>query len=309
MNVEFSGHRNFLGLAEAFCSPESSYFHIIPVPYDATSTYGIGSRMGPRAIVDASANLETFDHELGTEPAQAGVFTHPEVQVSVGDPALMLARIEDVVANVVGRGKFPIVLGGEHTVSLGAIRALARSNDFAVVSLDAHADLRDTYQGSPYSHACFLRRAMESAACRAIGVRSISREEMKYAREAGVPLVFAHRLAESLKIDLTSLPERIYVSIDIDVLDPSVVPSTGTPEPGGLSWYGINTILKSLVTGRKVVGFDLVELCPQPGNHGPDFTAAKLIYRMMGLVLGSSPTQGEDWISHGEEEAAEEKTG
>jgi agmatinase len=309
MNVQFSGHRNFLGLAETFCSPESSYFHIIPVPYDATSTYVAGSRMGPRAIIDASVNLETFDHELGTEPASAGIFTHPEIQVSVGDPAVMIARIEEVVAGVVDRGKFPILLGGEHTISLGAIRALARNDEFAVVSLDAHADLKDTYQGSPYSHACFLRRAMESAPCRAIGVRSISREEMEFAREAGVPLLFAHHLVESMDIDLSSLPERIYVSIDIDVFDPSVVPSTGTPEPGGLSWYGVNKVLRSLVAGRKVVGFDLMELCPRAGNHGSDFTAAKLIYRMMGLVLGSSPMQGEDCISHGEKEAAEEKTG
>jgi agmatinase len=309
MNVEFSGQRNFLGLAGAFCSREASYFHIIPVPYDATSTYGVGSRVGPRAIIDASMNLETYDHELDMEPARVGVFTHPEVRVSVGDPAIMIARIEQEVAEVTARGKFPIVLGGEHTVSLGAIRALARREKFAVVSLDAHADLRDTYQGSPLSHACFLRRAMESADCRAIGVRSISKEEMEFARQADVPVVFAHRLADNPEIDLSSLPERIYVSIDIDVLDPSVMPSTGTPEPGGLSWYGVNAILRSLVADRRVVGFDLVELCPQPGNHGPDFTAAKLIYRMMGLVLRSSPMQGEDWKSHGEEEAAEEKAG
>jgi agmatinase len=309
MDIEFSGNRNFLGLSEVFSSPESSFFQVIPVPYDATSTYGVGSRMGPRAIIDASMNVETYDHELDMEPAQAGVFTHPELPVSVGDPIRMLDRIGSRVDEVVSRGGLPVVLGGEHTVSLGAIRALARRREFTVVSLDAHADLRDTYQDSAYSHACFLRRALESADCCAIGVRSISREEIEFAREAGVHIVFAHRLAETAGVDFGFLPERIYVSIDIDVLDPSVMPSTGTPEPGGLSWYGTTAILESLVAGREVVGFDLVELCPQPGNYGPDFTAAKLVYRMMGLVLRSSRLQGEDWIKHGKKEAEEEAGG
>jgi agmatinase len=307
MDIEFSGHRNFLGLAEAFSSPETSYFQVIPVPYDATSTYGVGSRLGPRAVIDASANLEVYDHELDMEAARAGVCTHPELQVSVGDPVRMLERIETAVADVVSRGKFPVVLGGEHTVSLGAIRALARHEDFAVVSLDAHADLRDTFQGSRYSHACFLRRAMESAECCLVGVRSISREEADFARKSGLRIYYAHRLATQVDTDFGHLPDKIYVSIDIDVLDPSVMPSTGTPEPGGLSWYGLDAILRSLVAGRRVVGFDLVELSPQPGNHGPDFTAAKLVYRMMALVLRSLPLQGEDWIRHGQEEAAEEE--
>jgi agmatinase len=310
MDIEFSGQRNFLGLSETLSSRESSYFHIIQVPYDATSTYGVGSRMGPRAIIDASMNLETYDHELDMEPALAGVFTHPELQVAVGDPARMLERIEHQVEGVVSAGRLPIVLGGEHTVSLGAIRALARQHEkFAVVSLDAHADLRDTYQGSPLSHACFLRRAMDYAECSVIGVRSISKEEKDFAREAGLPILFAHEMAKGAVADLGALPEQIYVTIDIDVLDPSVMPSTGTPEPGGLSWYDLVGVLESIVAGRRVVGFDVVELAPQPGNHGPDFTAAKLVYRMMGLVLRSSADLGEDWIRNGKEEAEEKAAG
>jgi agmatinase len=265
--------------------------------------------MGPKALVDASLNIELYDHELDMEPARAGVFTHPELPVSVGDPARMLDKIERQVAEVVAQEKFPIVLGGEHTVSLGAIRALARQTEFTVVSLDAHGDLRDSYQDSPYSHACFLRRAAESAQCCVIGVRSISRQELDFAREIGLPILFAHQLAKGSGLDFSFLPERIYVSIDVDVLDPSVMPSTGTPEPGGLSWYDATTILECLVEGRRVVGFDLVELCPQPGNHSPDFTAAKLVYRLMGLVLRSSPKQGEDWTSYGKEEAKEETAG
>lgn len=309
MDIECPGRRNFLGLSEALSSRDASYFQVIPVPYDATSTYGTGSRMGPKALIDASLNIEIYDHELDMEPARAGVFTHPEMPVSVGDPARMLEKIERQVADVVSRDRFPIVLGGEHTVSLGAIRALARREKFTVVSLDAHADLRDSYQDSPYSHACFLRRATESAQCCVIGVRSISREELDFARRIDLPIFFADRLTSGSGMDFSFLPERIYLSIDVDVLDPSVMPSTGTPEPGGLSWYDTIAVLEALVAGREVVGFDLVELCPQPGNHGPDFTAAKLVYRLMGLVLRSSAKQGEDWTSYGKEEAKEETTG
>jgi agmatinase len=294
MSVECSGQRNFLGLSEAFSSREESYFHVIPVPYDATSTYGTGSRMGPKAIIDASLNIEVYDHELDMETAEVGVFTHPELMVSVGDPARMVERIEGEVDGVVSKGKFPVVLGGEHTVSLGAVRALARHQDFAVVSLDAHADLRDSYQDSPYSHACFLRRAMESAECCVLGVRSISREEMDFVRETNVPVFFADRLARGESIDFGFLPDRVYLSVDVDVLDPSLMPSTGTPEPGGLSWYRIIELLETLVRGRRIVGFDVVELSPQPGNHGPDFTAAKLVYKLMGLVRRSLQERREE---------------
>jgi agmatinase len=305
MDIEFCGRRNFLGLSEGFSSKDRSFFHVIPVPYDATSTYGTGSRLGPRALIDASTNLEVYDHELDMEPVRAGVYTHPELEVSVGDPRYMVELIEEEVDEVVSGGRFPVLLGGEHTVSLGAIRALARKTKFSVVSLDAHADLRDTYQGSPYSHACFFRRALESADGLAIGVRSVSREELEFAKGAGIPLVFAHRIAGGSPVDLNLLGERIYVSIDLDVLDPSIMPSTGTPEPGGLSWYGATALLESLVAGREVVGFDVVELCPQPGNRGPDFTAAKLVYRIMGLVLRSLRTQGKDRIGDAEKEAEE----
>jgi len=294
MKVECSGQRNFLGLADDCSSRDGSYFHIIPVPYDATSTYGVGSRMGPRAIIDASLNLETYDHRLDMEPAAAGVFTHDDLPVSVGDPARMIEKIDRAVEDVISAGKFPIVLGGEHTVSLGPIRALARHDEFAVVSLDAHADLRDTYQDSPYSHACFLRRAMESARCCVFGVRSISREEMDFVGHVDVPVFFADQLVGEGTIDSGFLPEKVYLSVDIDVLDPSIMPSTGTPEPGGLSWYQATSLIEQIVAGRKLVGFDVVELCPQPGNHGPDFTAAKLVYRLMGLVLRSRQNQGEE---------------
>lgn len=309
--IEFSGDRNFLRLPEEYSRRETSYFHIVPVPYDGTSTYRPGSRMGPVAIIDASANLEIYDHDLGLEPATIGVFTHPETDVFAADPESMLAEIERVVSSVLLQGMLPIVLGGEHTVGLGALKALSPGDDFAVVSLDAHGDLRESYQGSRYSHACYLRRAAELAKCCSFGVRSISREEMEYAKKTGLRLVLAEGMLaggiENVNIDF--LPRNIYLSIDLDVLDPSIMPATGTPEPGGLNWYQALRLIERIVSGRRVVGFDVVELCPQPGNPAPDFTAAKLIYKVMGYIIKLSENRREDPISHGKEKIEEETAG
>jgi agmatinase len=304
--IEYSGKRNFLGLPEAYCAPELSHFQVVPVPYDVTATYMAGARFGPQALIDASAALELYDHELGSEPARAGVATLREVPVDI-DPARMQENIGTVVESILSSEKIPVVLGGEHTVSLAAVKALARREKFMVVSLDAHADLRDTYQGSPLSHACFLRRASEWADCCALGVRSLSKGEADYAARAGLKLVHAEQIVgpDRQEINLDFIPEHIYLSIDLDVLDPSIMPATGTPEPGGLDWYTTIDLLKRIVDGRKVLGFDVVELCPQPGNPAPDFTAAKLVYKLMGLSLSSSANQGEGRISHDKEETEE----
>jgi len=304
--TESSGKRNFLGLPEAYCAPELSYFHIVPVPYDLTTTYVAGARFGPRAIIDASAALELYDHELAGEPARAGVATLREVPVDV-DPRRMQENIGTVVESILSREKVPVVLGGEHTVSLASVKALAKREKFMVVSLDAHADLRDSYQGSSLSHACFLRRASELADCCAFGVRSLSKREADHAGAAGLSLIYADQLVGpgTQEISLDFIPEHIYLSIDLDVLDPSIMPATGTPEPGGLDWYTTIDLLKRIIKGRKVLGFDVVELCPQPGNPAPDFTAAKLVYKIMGLALSSCADQGEDRISHGKKETEE----
>lgn len=292
--IECSGKRNFLGLPEAYCAPELSRFHVVPVPYDMTATYMAGARFGPQAIIDASLNLELYDHELKSEPARAGVATLREVPVDI-DPARTQENIGTVVEGVLSREKVPVILGGEHTVSLAAVKALAGREKFMVVSLDAHADLRDSYQGSRLSHACFLRRALESADGCALGVRSLSRGEAGHAAREGIKIVHAENLMGPSKqeISLDFIPEHIYLSIDLDVLDPSIMPATGTPEPGGLDWYTMMDLLKRIIDGRKVLGFDVVELCPQPGNPAPDFTAAKLVYKVMGLALSSSADQGE----------------
>jgi agmatinase len=297
------GARGFLGLTARYSDPDTSVFHVVPVPYEVSACYGVGSRFGPKAILDASAYIEPYDHRLEMETARAGIATQPEVAIDVGDPEVVLAGIEQRVASVVDAGGVPVVLGGEHTVSLGAVRALAERGGPAVVSIDAHADLRESYQGSGYSHACYLRRASEITECCALGVRSLSAEEADYASREGIPLVYAHRFAgdSSGWPDLGFIPEDIYISIDVDAFDPSVIPSTGTPEPGGLVWEQMVNLLETVVSGRRVMGFDVVELCPQAIDRAPDFTAAKLIYRMMGLILRNSTDREEEQVVYGQE--------
>lgn len=299
-----------MALAEGYSSLDS-LFQIVPVPYDATSSYRAGSRMGPKAIIDASANLEVYDHDLEMEPAEFGIATLEEVPAVVGDPSVMVGAVEAAVAGVMRRGKLPVVVGGEHTVSLGAIRALVAKEDFFVVSLDAHADLRDSYQGSKLSHACVLRRASELVRSSAYGIRSVSREEIEYAASSGTRLFFADRLrrlgVEAL--DLDYIPSTVYLSVDVDVLDPSIMPATGTPEPGGLGWYYVVDLLQRIVSGRRVLGFDVVELSPLAGNPAPDFTAAKLVYKMMGLIIRYSSNREDDRTRYGKEKVRKEAAG
>lgn len=298
-DIECPGKRNFLGLRDNYSSLDSSLFHVIPVPYDATSSYVPGSRRGPQAIIDASRNVETYDHDLDMVPASAGVATLDEVAGDVADPGLMVERVEGAVAGAVGRNKIPVVLGGEHTVSVGAVRAVAAGNKAFVVSLDAHADLRDTYQGTKLSHACFLRRTREITDCCVFGVRSISREEVDFARASGTRVFYAGEMRDSVRtLDLDFIPRTVYLSIDVDALDPSIMPATGTPEPGGLGWYDLVGLLTRIVSGRRVLGFDVVELSPLAGNHAPDFTAAKLVYKVMGTIVKCASME-DDRTRHG----------
>jgi agmatinase len=303
-DIECPGADNFLGLCASHSSSGESRFSIIPVPYDETSTYVSGSSRGPAAIIEASANLELYDHELDMEPARQGIYTAPEVSAVPGDPSATIFAIEGAVREAMASGSLPVVLGGEHTVSVGAVRAVAGradipgapapGEDFYVLSFDAHADLRDSYDGTPLSHACFLRRALESTGGMAIGVRSISREEHDLVAGGGVKVVYAEEIHEGGMgaVDLDHIPANVYISVDLDVLDPSIMPSTGTPEPGGLGWYDLIDLLKRVISGRRVLGFDVVELCPQPGNVAPDFTAAKLIYKLMGIIIKYSANGG-----------------
>lgn len=284
---------NFPGFLESEVDLDSAnktnaLFHIIPVPLEQTVSYGGGTAQGPGAILDASQQLERWDGF--SEPLIAGIKTTPFVDCA-GDIATFFARLEKVVEAVVDEKGIPVVLGGEHTVSLGPIRALQRtcSEPIGIVQLDAHADLRASFDGSPFSHACVMRRAVEECGCRLFqfGVRALCREEIAARLTYRVNYLDGRAIASTNLAEFVlpdDFPQDIYLTLDVDGLDPSVIGATGTPVPGGPSWYQTLSFLERALAGRKVLGFDLVELAPRQGDHGSDFAAAQLIYSVMGII-------------------------
>ena len=270
------------------CSLRNAKFVVVPVPYDSTSTYQPGSRRGPAAILEASANMELYDEELKTETFLAGIHTALPVEVDARGPKTMIDAVRKRIRRIVAQEKIPVMLGGEHSITLGAVRAVAEKYpNLTVLQFDAHADLRDRYQKTPYNHACVARRITEICPLVQVGIRSMSREEGEFLPESSVKSysaddVFKHpnwaeTVAKSIKGD-------VYVTIDLDVFDPSVMPATGTPEPGGLFWRDVLGLLRLVSRKCAVRGFDVVELAPLPGVVAPDFMAAKLIYRFMGYL-------------------------
>lgn len=277
---------HFGGIDDKFADYETARFVVIPVPYDLTSTYQAGSRKGPQAILEASCNMELFDEELCTETFRAGIHTMSPLEVAASGPETMIGKVEKVVADICADDKVPVTLGGEHSISIGAIAAVhAWYPDLTVVHLDAHADMRDSYQGTRYGHASVARRVSEMCPVIEIGIRSMSYEEDCFIREQGVYVVSADEMktdSECIEKICASLSSDVYVSIDLDVFDPAVMPATGTPEPGGLTWDDVRKVTKAIARTARIRGFDIVELCPLPGIVAPDFTAAKLVYRMIG---------------------------
>ncbi len=271
---------------------ETALFHVIPAPFEESVSYGGGAALGPSAILQASDQLEEYD---GTDvPASHGVWTAPPVPCG-GGPEKTLAAIEAAVSEALAAGGIPVLLGGEHTVTLGALRACHKKyGTFGVVQFDAHADLRAAYQGTPLSHACVMRRAHEMGLrLFQIGVRAISLGEVEYRRENpdiafldGAAIGQAALAGKGLPETLLppDFPETVYVTFDVDGLDPSVIPATGTPVPGGLSWYAALDALQKCIAGRRVIGCDVVELAPRPGDHASDFASAQLTYCMMGMI-------------------------
>jgi len=276
----------FLASEIAPAKPENCLFHVIPVPYEKTVSYGSGTAAGPLAILESSQQLELFDGIA--IPAEHGIYTHPPVDCSGSDEE-SLEKITKAVSRVLDLKKIPVVLGGEHTVSVGAFRAVKRHfKDFGVVQFDAHADLRDTYHGTRLSHACVMRRAIEmDIPIFQIGIRSLSWEEHVLRQERHI----GHLDASAIGIEMVpnvilpeDFPQHIYITFDVDGLDPSIMPATGTPEPGGLSWHQAFSALSAVMRNRCVIGFDVVELAPIPGVHAPNFTAARLIYNLFGMI-------------------------
>lgn len=255
---------------------------LLPVPYDETSTWLKGADRGPEAIIAASANMELYDIETDSEVYRRGIFTAPPI-TEKRSPEAMVAAVRERTAEFIEGGKFVLTVGGEHSVSIGAIQAhAARWPHMSVLQLDAHADLRESYEGSAFNHACVMARARETSAVVQVGIRSVDAGERSRLQPANV--FWAHdivRTPDWIGAVVDRLTAECYVTIDLDVFDPAIMPSTGTPEPGGLFWYDVLGLLREVTRRRHIVGGDVVELCPAAHNKAPDFMAAKLIYKLL----------------------------
>jgi len=284
---------NFGGLDGQYASLEGADFVVIPVPYDLTSSYEPGSRRGPSAMLDASVQLELYDEELCRETFRAGIHTFPYMEPDARGPEQMVDKIHRAVSGVTALEKIPVILGGEHTLAIGAVRAMREQYPgISVLQFDAHADMRDTYQESRYSHACVGRRIWEICPLVQAGVRSMSAECASFIDAKGIrvcPPGIGEDSETWREIIREHLTDDVYVTVDLDVLDPSIMPATGTPEPGGLSWTDILHLIRTVTERCTVRGFDIVELAPIPGMIAPDFTAAKLAYRIMGYIDARYP--------------------
>ena len=289
--------RVFLGLDGAGATHEGAGTWILPVPYEATTSWGSGARRGPRTIIDASRYIELYDHELNRDPSVEGVYTFPALELSRGDAARAMAELEDACTRVLdaAAGRRVIMIGGEHAVSSPAILAHSRRlpERLTVLQLDAHLDLRATLDGSPFSHACAMGRVIDKVDLVTVGARGISGEEWQVARDRDNVLVITdNEIAngdEWTDRAVDALGESVYITFDVDYFDPSLVPSTGTPEPGGGLWHPTLALLRRVFAERRVVGADVVEHAPIPGLAAPDFLVARLIYKMIGYWSESGP--------------------
>jgi agmatinase len=273
-------------LEDQFCQFDESSIVIIPVPYDGTSTWRKGSSLGPKAILEASANMELYDIETDSEVFRRGIVTMDPV-CCPDHPEAMVNAVYETASRLSKQRKFIVGIGGEHSVSVGLVRAASeKHDDLSVLQLDAHADTRDAYEGTRYNHACVMSRIGEICPYVQVGIRSMDSSERKNLGRHKT--VFAHELQGNQHILSNiheSLSQNVYITIDLDVLDPSCMPSTGTPEPGGLDWYTLIRLLESVIQRKTVVAMDVTELLPNSANKAPDFLAAKLIYRVLSMVF------------------------
>jgi agmatinase len=273
---------NFGYLPKQYSEPENSAIVIIPVAYDGTSTWMKGADKGPEAIIEASANMELYDIETDSQVYKKGIFTEEAIAGQIST-AQMLDSVNELVSYYLEKNKFTVVLGGEHSVSLGSIKAHAEHyDDLTVLQLDAHADLRDEYNSSKYNHACVMARVKEVCPVVQVGIRSMDSSETAMLDKSRT--FFAKDIYNNtdwIEKVIAKLSDNVYITLDLDVFDPAVMPSTGTPEPGGLFWYDVLALLKAVSDKRNIVGFDVAELCPDDKNKAPDFLAAKLIYKLL----------------------------
>ena len=273
--------------------PDTSAIRIIPVPYDGTSTYRKGADRGPAALLEASTQVETFDIETRSEVHLHGIHTEEPVLCST-TPEDLAPMVRARVKDAFDHGRFPVVIGGEHSVTIGAIEAVAGhvgKGKFTVLQIDAHGDTRDSYHGSTHNHACVMARAKEHATIAQVGIRAVDSTEWN-------ETIIHDRVVWGWEISkatddawmdrvLAMLDETVYITVDLDAFDPAFLPATGTPEPDGMSWRQVNDLVRKVCHQRRVVGFDVVELCPHEAHHGSDFFAAKLVHRMLSEVFAA----------------------
>jgi agmatinase len=277
----------FLATEVPDLAPQAARFHILPVPYEKTVSYGNGTAHGPAAILAASGQLERWDG--ASDPGAEGIYTWPAIDCD-GAPESVIGLIAAAVAKILALGKLPVVLGGEHTVTWGVVQGYLQAGirDFGMVQIDAHADLRDAYEGDPLSHASVMRRIVEAGIPLVqLGIRAFCEEEIAARKKHGV---VAHDAVELVprNIDHVELPagfpSNVFFTVDVDGIDPSVLPATGTPVPGGLGWYQTLALFESVARQRRIIGFDIMEFAPIAGFHAFDFAAALLTYKLMGIV-------------------------
>ncbi len=280
---------NFLGLSSEFAEFEKSEFVILPVPYEQTTTYQKGTKHAPQAIIAASQEVETFDEELKFEACKAGICTLNQMEITTSGPQKMLEKVHQATKELINQGKKVVIIGGEHTISIGAVKAFCEKYPhLSVLQMDAHADLRDSYQENKFSHACVMRRIGELSQFVGVGIRNLSEEEHEFIQQNKTDVFFAQDMRGNNRWKekvLGKLGSDVYLTFDLDFFDPSIMPAVGTPEPGGLLWYETLDFLKELVYKKNLVGFDVVELCPIPGLVAPDFLAARLIYKIIGYIV------------------------
>jgi len=266
---------------------------VLPVPVDRTTSYVGGTRNGPHEILQASSHMELWDEEMRADVHGIGIFTLPEMELPFGEMEPLLDEIERVAYEIIGRDKFLVSLGGEHSITPPLVSAAARKYPgMSVLQIDAHADMRDAYMGTRHNHACAMRRCLQHARLTQVGIRSLSTEEAEVLPKLNTTVFYdASMRRDPAWIDrvVESLADDVYISIDVDGLDPAIMPATGTPEPGGLSWAEITTLLRTVAERRRIVCADIVELSPIPGMVAPTFLCAKLIYKLLTYRFISDP--------------------
>ena len=274
--------RTYAGIPAKYANSETAEIVLIPVPYDGTSTWNKGADKGPEAFLNASENMELFDIETGTEVYKRGVYLADPI-VENSSPEKMVEEVHAKTKEFINKNKFVTVFGGEHSISIGTIRAFNDCfDDLTVLHIDAHADLRKSYEGTPFNHACAVYEASQSTNLVQVGIRSMDISEVDVNSED--KMFFAHEMVQDdywMDNVLEELTDTVFITFDLDAFDPSILPSTGTPEPGGLLWYETLEFLKKVFEDKNVVGFDIVELCPNETDKSSEFLAAKLYYKML----------------------------